>query len=104
MFVEEEQRFPEYPGLRCRVVYRQVLGKVHQLYYESVPPGGIKVKEDTVRRAEAAATVQIAKDLRLNCRNPKQQLAMAIYAYSREIVQEFVDLAGTPFEFKRTCI
>lgn len=99
--LEEEKQFPEYPGLRCRVVHRQVLGTVHQLYYEFMPPGGIKVKEETIQRAEAAATVQIAKDQRLNCRNPQQQLALAIYAYSREIVQEFIDLAGKPFEFFR---
>lgn len=76
-------------------------GEVNQIYYAFTPAGGIKVKEETVLRAQAAARVQEAKDQRQKIRSEEGALAMGIYTYSREILQEFLDLVGKPYEFVR---
>lgn len=78
-----------------------VMGRVDQLYYAYLPPGGIKAKDETFNRAEAAARLQQTKDLRGSRRNPLQCLGVALYVYCHELVQEFVDVAGHPYEFKR---
>lgn len=82
-------------------VFRCGVGRVTQLYYRTIPVGGIQVPDELRATAAAAADLQRMKDERLNTRDKERRLAMLIHTYAHTLANHFTKHAQSPFEYRR---
>lgn len=93
-------------GLVVRPVTRMGVGRVNQVYFKHLPPGGIAVSDKALERAVFSSEAQLLKDERSNFskRTRQQSLGVAIHTFGHELVQEFLGRVSTPNEYKRLFI
>lgn len=93
------------PGLVVRSVSRMGVGRANQVYFKSLPPGGISVSEEALERAKVVSESQ-QRDERSNFskRNRQQSLGLAIHNFAHELAQEFLGRVAVPNEYKRELI
>lgn len=89
------------PGLEIQQVQRLGVGKVDQVYFQYIPPGGIKLSEHLLAKARTAGDLQTAKDQRFKTRNEEQCLGVLIHTYAHVLASSFVEKANAPFEYRR---
>lgn len=91
----------KYPGLQVRTVNRLGIGLVDQVYFSTIPDGGITVSNDLLEMAKVAGEMQRAKDQRFKDKNPAQSLGLIMHTYAHVIAMEFMGFGRIPYEYRR---
>lgn len=90
--------------MEIRTIKRLGVGLVDQIYYNYIPPGGIKVSESLLATAKAAGDLQIISDQRFQNRDALGSLGMVIHSYAHVLALDFVRHAKIPYEYHRKTV